>query len=228
MNKVLVVAAHPDDEILGVGGTLKTHINEGDEVYSLILGEGMSSRKESREKTSEDDLKELYSDTYDAAEVIGFKEVYLSRLPDNRFDSIDLLDIIKEIEKYVDKIKPDIIYTHHPGDLNIDHKRTFKAVITACRPFGDYSVKEIYVFETPSSTEWNFNYEENSFDPNVFVDIEDTIEAKLEAMNCYQSEIREYPHPRSLKALKTIAARWGTVVGKKYVEAFELIRQVKD
>ena len=228
MSKILVVSAHPDDEVLGAGGTLKKHISNGDEVYSLILGEGITSRKEDRDKTSEDDLKALYSDTYDVADIIGFKEVYLSRLSDNRFDSIDLLDIIKEIEKYVDEIKPDIIYTHHPGDLNIDHQRTFKAVITACRPVGDYSVKEIYAFETPSSTEWNFNYEENSFNPNVFVDIEETIATKLEAMKCYTSEIRDYPHPRSLKALKTIAARWGTVVGKKYVEAFELIRQVKD
>ena len=228
MNKVLVVAAHPDDEILGVGGTLYKHINNGDEVYCLILGEGMTSRKDNRLDTEERKLEKLYSDTFNAAEIIGFKDVYFSRLPDNRFDSIDLLDIIKEIEKHIAKINPDIIYTHHDGDLNIDHQRTFEAVITACRPVGDYNVKEIYAFETPSSTEWNFSYGDTSFSPNVFVDVKETIDKKLKAMECYQSEIRDYPHPRSIKALETIAARWGTVVGKEYVEAFELIRQVKD
>jgi len=131
------------------------------------------------------------------------------------------------IEGYVNHLKPDIIYTHHYGDLNIDHRRTFEAVLTACRPVGEYSVREIYTFETPSSTEWNFNGKNNVFYPNVFVDIEDTIDDKLKAMACYQTELREYPHPRSLEALKIIASRWGTVVGKKYVEAFELIRKVR-
>lgn len=139
---------------------------------------------------------------------------------------MDLLDIIKEVDKYIQRLKPQIIYTHHYGDLNIDHRRTFEAVITASRPVGEYPVKEIYCFETPSSTEWNFKYGGNVFKPNVFIGIDDTIDAKLKAMECYKSEIRDYPHPRSIKALEIIAARWGTVVGKKYAEAFELIRKV--
>lgn len=228
MNKILTIVAHPDDEILGVGGTLVKHKQTEDEIYCLILGEGMTSRHEKRKDTKKEKLEELHNDTLKAAEVIGFEEIYFSNFPDNRFDSIDLLDIIKEIEKYIDEINPKIIYTHHSGDLNIDHQKTFKAVITACRPVEDYNVKEIYAFETPSSTEWNFSYGDNSFNPNVFVDIGGTIDKKLKAMRCYQSEIRDYPHPRSIKALKTIAARWGTVVGKEYVEAFELIRRVKD
>ena len=228
MNKIFIVVAHPDDEILGVGGTLVKHMQNEDEIYCLILGEGMTSRQEKRENTKKEKLEELHNDTLKATKLIGFEEVYFSNFPDNRFDSVDLLDIIKEIEKYIDKINPDIIYTHHDGDLNIDHQKTSEAVITACRPVGDYNVKEIYAFETPSSTEWNFSYGDNSFNPNVFVDITETIDKKLKAMECYQSEIRDYPHPRSIKALKTIAARWGTVVGKEYVEAFELIRKVKD
>lgn len=225
MKQILVVAAHPDDEILGLGGTVKKHVNDGDEVYALILGEGMTSRND---EDKADKLKELHEDVYKAANVIGFKEVYLSNFPDNRFDSVDLLDIIHEIERYVDKLNPEIIYTHHPGDLNIDHKITFKALITACRPVGDYNVKKIIAFETPSSTEWNYNYNENTFNPNYFVDIEDTLEAKIKAMETYKTEIRDYPHPRSSKALKVIASRWGTTVGKNYVEAFEIIREVKD
>ncbi|GAB6100058.1 PIG-L family deacetylase [Halanaerocella petrolearia] len=227
MDKILVVVAHPDDEILGVGGTLAKHIDNGDEVYCLILGEGMTSRNEKREEVEQEKLEELHTDTLKAAEIIGFQDVFFSDFPDNRFDGIDLLDIIKEVEEKVNKIEPDIIYTHYSDDLNIDHQRTFKAVITACRPVEDYTVKEIYAFETPSSTEWNFN-DEISFNPNVFVDVKKTIDKKLRAMECYKSEVKDYPHPRSIKALRTFAKRWGTVVGKEYVEAFELVRQVKN
>ncbi|PUU87597.1 PIG-L deacetylase family protein [Halanaerobium sp.] len=227
-NKILTIAAHPDDELLGLGGTIRKRVNNGDQADCLILGEGLTSRENNRDQVSKESLEELYSDTYQAAEYIGYDNLYFSKLPDNRFDSVDLLDIIKEIEKVIKKVQPDIIYTHHYGDLNIDHQRTFEAVITACRPVGEYRVKEIYAFETPSSTEWNFQYGDNTFKPNLFVDISETIEAKLKGMDCYDSEKRDYPHPRSLKALKTIAARWGTVVGKEYVEAFELIRKVED
>jgi len=223
MSNILVIAAHPDDEILGLGGTIKKNIKNGNTANCIILGEGMTSRTLKREEYELDELKTC---TMKAAEIIGFGEVYFSDIPDNRFDTVSLLDIIKEIESYINKIKPDIIYTHHWGDLNIDHRRTFEAVMTACRPIGEDYAKEIYCFETPSSTEWNFNYEGNSFKPNVFIDIEETIEYKLKAMECYKSEIREFPHPRSLKALEIISARWGTVVGKKHVEAFELIRRV--
>ena len=226
--KILTIAAHPDDELLGLGGTIRKRVNDGDKADCLILGEGLTSRGNDREQVSKESLKELYFDTYQAAEYIGYDNLYFSKLPDNRFDSVDLLDIIKEIEKIIKKVQPDIVYTHHYGDLNIDHQRTFEAVITACRPVGVYGVKEIYAFETPSSTEWNFQYGDKTFKPNLFVDITETIEAKLNGMNCYDSEKRGHPHPRSLKALKTIAARWGTVVGSEYVEAFELIRKVED
>lgn len=226
MSKILVIAAHPDDEILGLGGTIRKHVINGDVVDCLILGEGMTSRVLKREDADKDTLDDLHNDALKSAEIIGFRNVYFSNLPDNRFDSVDLLDIIKEIEKYVQIIKPEIIYTHHYGDLNIDHRITFEAVMTACRPVGEYSVKEIYCFETPSSTEWNFKYGEDAFRPNVFIDIGKTLQTKLNAMKCYNTELRSYPHPRSLKSLEIIAAKWGTVVGKKYVEAFELMRRI--
>ena len=226
MRKVLIVAAHPDDEILGVGGTIRKHIQAGDEVNVIILGEGLTSRTNKRKDTEQNSIDKLNESANKAMEIIGYKKLYLEKLPDNRFDSVDLIEIVKIIEKHILVLKPDIVYTHYYMDLNLDHRITFQAVITACRPIGDYSVKEIYAFETPSSTEWNFK-NNNAFNPNVFIDIKDTIEIKLEAMKCYESEIREYPHPRSLKALEIIAAKWGTVVGKEYVEAFELIRKIE-
>lgn len=227
LKKILVIAAHPDDEILGLGGTIRKRVENGDVVDCVILGEGATSREETRENVDTKVLNELHNHTLKSASIIGYKNVYFSNLPDNRFDSVDLLDVVKEVEKYIEKIKPDTIYTHHYGDLNIDHRITFEAVLTASRPVGDEYVKEIYAFETPSSTEWNFKYGESKFQPNVFVDITDTLKFKLNAMECYKTEIREYPHPRSLEALKIMAERWGSVVGKKYIEAFELIRKVE-
>lgn len=223
MSRVLVVAAHPDDEILGLGGCIRKRVNNGDEVTCLILGEGMTSRDD----IDQADLERLHNDTMEASKIIGFKTVRFADFPDNKFDSVPLLGIIKVVSALVDEIKPEIVYTHHHGDLNIDHRKTYEAVITACRPVGDYSVKEIYAFETPSSTEWNFTYGQDSFKPNVFVDIEQEMNLKIKAMDCYKTELRAFPHPRSLEALRIIAGKWGTVVGKRYVEAFELVRKVE-
>lgn len=228
MNKILVVAAHPDDELLGLGGTIRKKVNNGDEAYCIILGEGFTSRGNKREDTDIDIVSDLHEDAIKASKVVGFKEIHFELLPDNRFDSVDLLDVIKIVEKYIEKYKPDIVYTHHNADRNIDHRITYEAVLTACRPVGDYSVKDIYTFETPSSTEWGFIRGSGTFVPNVFEDITDTLDCKLNAMACYKTELREYPHPRSLKALEIIASRWGTVVGKNYVEAFELVRSTRD
>lgn len=226
MSNVLVIVAHPDDEILGVGATIAKHVGNGDECFALILGEGMTSRYANRELADSLRVEELHKDTFNAAKIIGYKNVYLENLPDNRFDSVDLLDIIKIVEKYVDKIKPDIIYTHHSGDLNIDHRKTYEAVLTATRPIDKDCVKEIYCFETVSSTEWNFEYM-NSFKPNYFVEITETLEIKLIAMKCYKSELNEFPHPRSLENLKASAKKWGSVVGREYAEAFEVVRVIR-
>lgn len=227
MNRVLVVVAHPDDEILGLGGTIRKRVNNGDEIYCVILGEGFTSRGSKRGDTNINVVNELHEDSIKASKIIGYKEIYFESLPDNRFDSVDLLDVIKVVEKYVEKYQPDIVYTHHYSDRNIDHRITYEAVLTACRPVSHCSVKEIYSFETPSSTEWGFT-KSKIFTPNVYESISETLQNKLDAMTCYKSEIRDYPHPRSLKALEIIAARWGTVVGIEYVEAFELILNIRD
>jgi len=226
MRKILVAAAHPDDEILGVGGTLKKHIQNGDEVYCIILGEGVTSRSANREGADLDKLNKLHQDSMKVSKIMGFKEIKFLNLPDNRFDSVDLLDIVKKIEECVEIIKPEIVYTHHYGDLNIDHRKTFEAVMTAARPIGEYSIKEIYTFETLSSTEWNYQNSQNAFKPTVFIEINETLTCKLEAMSCYETELRDYPHPRSLKSIEIAALKWGTVINEKYCEAFELVRKI--
>ena len=226
MGTILVIAAHPDDEILGAGATVANMVKKGNQAYALILGEGQTSRWEEREHAEETAILDLHKDTERAARIIGYKNVYFENFPDNRFDSCDMLDIVKRVEKHIREIKPDIVFTHHSGDLNIDHRVTYEAAITATRPISPYSVKRIYGFETMSSTEWNFGKKESAFFPNVFVDVEQEIEKKYLAMKEYKTELKDFPHPRSIEMLEISAKRWGSVVGKRYAEAFELIREV--
>jgi LmbE family N-acetylglucosaminyl deacetylase len=219
--KILIVAAHPDDEVLGCFGMVARLIKEGYEAYTLILGEGKTSRDE---KNIKNELEILNSEIKKANEVIGIKKVFIEQFPDNKFDSVPLLDIVKVVAKIKDEIKPDIIFTHYEKDLNIDHQITYQAVITATRPMEDECVKEIYSFEILSSTEWNYPL---SFSPDFFFDISDTLDLKIEAMKKYNSELREYPHPRSLEGIELNAKYQGMRVGKKYVEAFKSVRVIK-
>ncbi len=223
--KVLVIAAHPDDEILGCGGTVSRLIGEGYEAYTVILGEGITSRddKPDRKKRAED-IKQLKKQISRANMIVGIKKLFAYDFPDNRFDTVALLDIVKIIEAVKDKIRPGIIFTHYKGDLNIDHQITYKAVITAARPCGNESVKEIYSFEIPSSTEWSFPL---SFSPDVFFDIESTLDIKLKAMGEYKTELREFPHPRSLKGITMNAEQWGMRTGLRCAEAFKSVRVIK-
>ena len=225
---ILVVAAHPDDELLGVGGTIAKHVEAGDAVYALILGEGQTSRFDRREDAGTQIVEELHGNTLEADRQVGIKETYFENFPDNRFDSVALLDIVKAVEKRVRELQPEIIYTHHRGDLNVDHQMTYKAVLTATRPMEDCPVKEIYAFETVSSTEWNFAYGDDQFAPDMFVRLtEEQFGKKLDGMKKYETELCEYPHPRSLEMLRAVAKRWGGVVGAEYVEAFETVRIVR-
>ena len=226
MDRILVIAAHPDDEILGVGSTVAKRVAEGDKAYALILGEGQTSRWYMKGSGDPSVIESLHKNTLKAAKIIGYSDVFFENLPDNRFDSVDLLGIVKKIERYIEDLKPEIIYTHHYGDLNIDHRITCEAVLTATRPTGMCMVKEIYEFETVSSTEWNFGNKENSFYPNVYVDIENYFELKCDAIRKYESELCCFPHPRSLEMLEILARKWGSTVGKQYVEAFEIVRMV--
>ena len=226
-SSVLVVAAHPDDEILGCGGTMTRLAREGHQVRIAILAEGMSSRYAHREDADPRQLQHLHARAQQAADKVGAKEVVLCKLPDNRLDTVPLLEVVKQVEELVARFRPEVIYTHHPGDLNVDHGVAHRAVLTATRPVAGQCVKEIYAFEVPSSTEWAFQRLEPLFRPSVFVDITETLETKIEALACYDTETRKFPHPRSAEALRAIAKRWGSVVGLPAVEAFELIRSVR-
>lgn len=221
--KILIVAAHPDDEVLGCFGTVSRLIQEGYEAYTLILGEGKTSRDNQRDvalRTQE--LSELNHEIQHANKTIGIKEVFVYNFPDNRFDSVDMLDIVKVISEVKEKIQPTMIFTHYEHDLNIDHKITYQAVITATRPMEKESVKEIYSFEILSSTEWNYPL---TFSPNTYFDISSTLEQKLNAMQAYQSELCSFPHPRSLKGIVLNAEYHGMRVGIKQAEAFKLVRR---
>jgi len=225
--KTLILAAHPDDEVLGCGGTIARLAQEGHKIYIAILGEGITSRYEKRAEAGQALVSELQERSHKVAELLGAKELFLYNLPDNRFDTVPLLDVIKIIEKLVQRLQPQVIYTHHGGDLNIDHVVVHRAVLTATRPMPGQSVQEVYAFEVPSSTEWSFQQSEPNFHPNVFVDIKKTLEIKIKALSYYETEVREFPHPRSLEGIHLIARRWGTVVGREAVEAFELIRSIQ-
>ncbi len=226
-NDTLVIAAHPDDEVLGCSGTIARLANEMKNVYVAILGEGITSRYSQREQADMRSLETLRKSSKCVSELLGVKELFQYDLPDNCFDTIPLLDIVKIIEALIDKVKPSTIFTHNGGDLNIDHSIIHRATLTATRPLAGQSVKQVYTYEVPSSTEWAFGQFAAGFQANVFVDISGTLEKKIKAMAIYESEVRAFPHPRSPEALRALAKRWGAVAGLEAAEAFELIREIR-
>jgi N-acetylglucosamine malate deacetylase 1 len=223
MNKqILVIAAHPDDEVLGCGGTIARHIKEGDSVHVLFLGDGVSSRGDSDTKL----ITKRKESAVKACEVLGANIVSFEKFPDNMFDSAWLLDIVRVVESAKKEICPQIIYTHSGGDLNIDHRITCQAVLTAFRPQPDERFFEIRAFEINSSTEWSSSAIIPPFIPDTFVDISQYLEKLLNAYSCYADEIREEPHARSLNALKIAALRRGREAGLHAAEAFMTLRRI--
>ncbi len=219
---VLVVVAHPDDEVLGAGGTLARHARAGDLVQIVFLADGVGARgankavAERRAKAARD-----------AAACVGAQEPTFLGLPDNRLDSLDLLDITQSIEGIVAKAEPSIVYTHHAGDLNIDHVICQRAVLTACRPLPGSRLRAIYAMEVPSSTEWAPPSAQNAFQPTRFVDISSTREIKRRALEAYAEEMRPFPHPRSFEAVEALATWRGATAGLTAAEAFMVLREVE-
>jgi len=215
----LVVAAHPDDEVLGCGGTMARLASEGWAVHVLIAAEGATSRGLTRDRESrQGELSELARAAHAANALLGAASVTLGDLPDNRMDSVDLLDVVKVIEAAVDRYRPRLVFTHHRGDLNVDHTVLHDAVATACRPLPGSCVRQLLFFEVASSTEWRPSGE--GFVPNVFYDISAHLPAKLRALEAYASEMREFPHARSIRALEALALWRGASCGHAAAEAF--------
>lgn len=219
--KVLVIAAHSDDEALGCSGTIAKHVAAGDEVHVLFMTDGVGARNNDLAK-----VEERKNSAFKAMKILNVSSMQNLDFADNRMDTIALLDVTQAIEKKINELQPEIIYTHHNGDLNIDHQITHKAVMTACRPQPDLCVKEIYNFEVLSSTEWQCPGI-HPFHPNVYVDITDFIDTKKQVLIAYTDEMRAPPHSRSIENAFRLNAYRGNVIGKQYAEAFVLIRLIK-
>lgn len=227
--RILIVVAHPDDELLGLGASMNKLIFEfGVKTHVVILGEGITSRSEERDLDKwKEELQTHRENIKKAQATIGYGSVSIYDFPDNRFDSVPLLDIIKVIENEKRVFEPEVVFTHHGGDVNIDHQRLFEAVITACRPIETEIVRTIITFETMSGTEWRASTDPKHFIPNFFISVADkNIDAKVQAMESYEFEKRPYPHPRSPEALRIVAQRWGVMTGTKLAEAFCLVRSI--
>lgn len=223
--RVIVVAAHQDDEIIGCGGTMARHVAEGDEVHVVLMADGVTSRGDTA-SSSQIDARNHSAEQ--ASQVVGAESLHILGLPDNRMDTLDLLDITQALEAVLDKLQPQVVYTHHAHDLNVDHRLTHQAVMTACRPQPGSSAQEIYSFEVLSSTGWASPSAETAFVPNFFVDVSQQWQQKLTALQCYEQEMRAYPHARSTKGVEALAQYRGSSVGVKVAEAFRLERMVRN
>ena len=224
MSKILVVAAHPDDEVLGLGATIKK-LSLENEIYVLIVTEGCSSQY--HEKDVESIILDKKNDAKKAAKILGVKEVIFGDLPDMKLDTVDHVTVNAVIESAVDRIQPQVVFTHHFGDVNLDHQMCYRSTLVATRPSVGSCIKKLYTYEVLSSTEWQSSTNAHAFMPNTFVEVDaQCLNAKKEALKAYSMELREFPHTRSLKAIENLAAYRGQSVGKNAAEAFCLLREV--
>ncbi len=225
MKRVLVIAAHPDDEVLGVGGTIAKYSEQGYEIYIHIVTEGASTQYPNDNKR----LNAKRQAAVRANQILGGEEVHFGELPDMKLDTIPHVELNKELERIIKAVKPEVIFTHHSGDVNKDHKLICESTLVACRPVKGNLVKEIYAYETPSSTEWSDTKPKDYFIPNLYVRLtEKQLKNKCLAMKEYKTELRDYPHPRSIKSIKNYSKSRGNEAGYNYAEAFRLIRKWVD
>ncbi|MFN7933204.1 MAG: PIG-L deacetylase family protein [Bryobacteraceae bacterium] len=219
--RVLIVAAHPDDELLGVGGTAAAHARRGDEVHALILCEGVSVRY------GPERAAEIAAEAQRAARILGVSQIKMGRLPEQRLDELCLLQVIQEIEPVLASYEPHVVYTHFGGDMNRDHRIVSEAVLVAARPCSAPFLRELLMFETASSTEWSSPGLLPAFQPNLFVDITSHLDAKIEAFQCYSHEVKPCPHPRSPECLRARAQHWGSFICRQAAEPFLVVRSIR-
>ena len=224
---VLVVGAHPDDEVLGCGGTIARLVREGSEVHVLLLADGETSRRTTSGRVLTQPWVTGRNEACEAARaVLGYATVESLGLPDQRLDSLDLLDVVQGVEAVIERRRPALVFAHNMGDVNLDHRVVHDAVVTACRPQPGHSVRQLLFFEVPSSTEWRPPGSAPPFSPNWFVDISTTLVVKKRALEAYGRELRAFPHSRSLEAIEALAKWRGASVGVSAAEAFMLGRTV--
>jgi LmbE family N-acetylglucosaminyl deacetylase len=228
--RILVVAAHPDDEVLGCGATIAKEAARGADVRIVIMQDGITVRYKRITQKAKRELKQLYRDAVDAGEILGVprKNIMFGKFPCSALNTVPFGILRKYLTDIVQGFKPDAVYTHHHGDYNPDHTAVNEAVLFASRPSpGEHIAREVYTFEVPSSTEWA-DQSKSPFMPNVFVDVKGTIDKKIRAMEAYTTEIRNYPHPRSPAALRVVAQNRGIQAGLHYAEAFHQVRAIRE
>ena len=231
--KILILAAHPDDEVLGMGGTIKKLSKGGNDIKIIFMSTGILSRRKIESKVSkqvftkdwmkknENKIKSLRGDAKKAGKILGVNEIEFMDFPDNEMDIVSTLMVTKSIENSIKDFNPNVVYTTPKNDPNVDHQKVFASTLVATRPYKNSILQEVISYEIPSSTEWFFP---SQFSPNIFVDISKEFTSKIKAIKAYKTEIREFPHPRSIEALEVITKRWGSVSGFNYAEAFRLVR----
>ena len=221
MNKVVaIIAAHADDEVLGCGGTIARFIKEGCQVHVLLLADGETSRDD-LDPENYDHAKSIRNKAaLRANEILGTTSIKMLDFPDNMMDGVILLDVVKEVEAFILNYRPNIVITHFANDVNIDHQITHQAVVVACRPQPDHCVEELLFMEIASSTEWIPATGKAPFYPNYWIDITEFIDTKMEALNAYEDELRQFPHPRSSEGVKALSTWRGCSVGVASAESF--------
>lgn len=224
--RVLVIAAHPDDEVLGLGGTIAKYVKAGAEVAVLIVTDGSSAQYRDNGR-----LKEIIAvkkrETSNCAEVLGVKHIFYGELPDMKLDVTPHIEINRVIENVINDFRPTVAFTHFIGDVNKDHRCVYESTLVACRPTSEQCIKRLFLYSVPSSTEWNVQNTTNVFLPNWYEDISgEFAEKKYRAMECYKTELRNYPHPRSIQYLRTADIAEGNRVGLLAAESFILLRSI--
>ena len=215
--KILIISPHPDDEVLGCGGTIKKHSRNGDEVYLCIVTKGYTP------DWSKEFIENMSKQIKESNTILGIKKIYFLGYPTVKLDTIPQKELNEAISQVVSEVKPDILYLPHKGDLNKDHRLIFEASLVATRPI-NHKIKKVLSYEVLSETEWGQPIE--PFIPNVYVDISGTFDKKIEAVNAYKSELKQYPHPRSLEVIEALAKKRGSEVGVNFAEAFMLIKEI--
>jgi LmbE family N-acetylglucosaminyl deacetylase len=216
--KALIIAAHPDDETVGCGGTIAKHVENGDDVYLCIVTEAYTP------DWPEKILKTIKSEIGNVCKILKIRKTFFLHFPTVKLDTISQKQLNDSIHDVVTKVKPEIVYVPHKGDLNRDHRLVFEAALVATRPVSEHKIKRLLSYETLSVTEWGNPIE--AFTPNVYIDISDTIKTKIEAVKAYKSQLRSYPHPRSLPVIEALARKRGSEIGVRFAEAFILIREL--